>query len=76
MYDEPRLSEAEWDLIVELLERERNELPVEIHHTRNSSVRDELQQRAEMVRDCSAGCGTWRPACSTASRRVELRGTP
>lgn len=50
MYDEPRLSEAEWALVVELLERERSELPVEIHHTRSSSVRTELHDRAEMVR--------------------------
>jgi hypothetical protein len=50
MYEEPRLSEAEWALILELLERERSELPVEIHHTRSSSVRTELQERAEMVR--------------------------
>jgi hypothetical protein len=49
MNNEPRLSEAEWDLIVELLECERNELPVEIHHTRNSDVRTELQERADMV---------------------------
>ena len=50
MFEEPRLSEAEWALMIELLERERNELPVEIHHTRSSSVRAELHQRAEMVR--------------------------
>ncbi len=50
MYDEPRLSDEEWDLIVELLECERNELPVEIHHTRNASVYQELQHRAEVVR--------------------------
>lgn len=50
MYDEPKLSEAEWALIVELLERERSELPVEIHHTRSSSVRGELHERSEMVR--------------------------
>jgi hypothetical protein len=49
MNDEPKLSEQEWDLIVELLECERNELPVEIHHTRNSDVRTELQERADMV---------------------------
>jgi hypothetical protein len=51
MYDEPRLSDAEWALVLELLERERSELPVEIHHTRSSSVRSELQQRAEIVRE-------------------------
>jgi hypothetical protein len=49
MNDEPRLSDEEWDLIVELLECERNELPVEIHHTRNANVRAELQQRADLV---------------------------
>ncbi len=50
MHEEPKLSEAEWDLIVELLERERSDLPVEIHHTRSAGVRTELQQRADMVR--------------------------
>jgi len=50
MYDEPRLSDEEWDLVVELLECERNELPVEIHHTRSAGVRADLQHRAEMVR--------------------------
>jgi hypothetical protein len=49
MNDEPKLSEAEWELIVELLECERNELPVEIHHTRNTDIRAELQERADMV---------------------------
>ena len=50
MCDEPKLSDAEWELIVELLEREHGELPVEIHHTRSSGVRAELHDRAEMVR--------------------------
>jgi hypothetical protein len=49
MRDEPRLSDEEWDLIVELLECERNELPVEIHHTRSAGVRTDLQRRAELV---------------------------
>jgi hypothetical protein len=51
MRDQPRLSESEWDLIVELLEQERNELPVEIHHCRNSDVRTELHERAEVVQN-------------------------
>ncbi len=50
MYDEPRLLDEEWELVVELLEREQSELPVEIHHTRNSSVHEELQHRMKMVR--------------------------
>ena len=49
MYGEPRLSDEEWDLIVELLECERNELPVEIHHTNSASVRTDLQHRADLV---------------------------
>ena len=50
MYDESRLSSAEWELIIEMLERERSELPVEIHHTRSSQMRDELSSRREMIR--------------------------
>lgn len=50
MLDDLKLSEAEWGLVLDLLERERNDLPVEIRHTRSSSVRAELQDRAEMVR--------------------------
>jgi hypothetical protein len=54
MCDQPKLSELEWDLIVELLEQERSELPVEIHHTRNSGVRGELHERAELVQNLLA----------------------
>ncbi len=51
MTDQPELSEAEWALVANLLERERGELSVEIRHTRTATVRDELRQRAEMVKD-------------------------
>ena len=51
MTDQPELSESEWALVANLLERERGELSVEIRHTRTSTVRDELRQRAEMVKD-------------------------
>lgn len=50
MSDHPKLTEAEWALIVELLERELQELPVEIHHTRTSSFRDDLRNRRDMIR--------------------------
>jgi hypothetical protein len=50
MYDEPRLSDDEWNLIVELLDCELSELPTEIHHTHNSEVRAELQSRMDLVR--------------------------
>ena len=51
MYNEPKLSEAEWALVIELLEREHDELPAEMHHTRNSEMRDDLQHRADLVRE-------------------------
>ncbi len=54
MYDEPKLTDAQWALVVELLERERNELPVEHHHSRNARVRASLDQRAAMVRELLA----------------------
>ena len=50
MIEQPQLTGAEWALIVELLEREHNELPTEIHHTRTASVRDELRARQAAVR--------------------------
>ncbi len=46
---QPELSEAEWALIVELLQRERSELPPEIHHTRTASVREDLHRRLGLV---------------------------
>lgn len=49
MHDQPELTESEWGLICELLDRERSELPTEIHHTRTRGLRQELQQRRTMV---------------------------
>lgn len=49
MHDQLMLTDAEWQLVVELLEREQRELPPEIHHTRTSSVRTELHERLETV---------------------------
>jgi hypothetical protein len=49
--NEPKLSQAEWALLLELLQREQDELPVEIHHCRVSSYRDDLRNRLEMVRE-------------------------
>lgn len=65
MVDEPKLSDQEWELIVELLECERNELPIEIHHTRNSDVRAELQQRLSLV---SQLLGRFQQAVATCGR--------
>ncbi len=50
MPEQAELSATEWELIIALLEREESELPSEIHHTRSSSVRDQLRERQEVVR--------------------------
>ena len=49
MNTRPDLSEAEWELVIELLQREQSELPTEIHHTRVSAMRDALRKRRESV---------------------------
>ena len=49
MIGQPELSPEEWALIVELLERERGELPSELRHTRLASMREDLRHRAKMV---------------------------
>ena len=46
---QPVLTRDEWTLMVELLERERNELPAEIHHTRTTTFRQQLRERREMI---------------------------
>jgi hypothetical protein len=46
---EPVLTEAEWTLILELLSRERRDLPIEIHHTRTRKYRDQLRQRLRLI---------------------------
>jgi len=50
MSEQPKLSEAELALVIELLQREHHDLPTEIHHCRVASYRDELKHRHEMVR--------------------------
>jgi hypothetical protein len=49
MFAGENLSEAERSLLLELLEREQSELPVEIRHTRNAVMREELHRRAKLV---------------------------
>ena len=51
MNDQPKLSEAEWALVRELLEREHHDLPAELHHTRVTSYREELRRRVETVKN-------------------------
>ena len=42
-------SDRDWDLIVELLEREKKELPSEIHHTSKSEYRGALRERRDQI---------------------------
>jgi len=39
------LSEAEWELVLELIRSELSTLPTEIRHTRTATMREELRRR-------------------------------
>jgi hypothetical protein len=41
--------DSDWDLIVELLEREERQLPVEIRHTDSHTYKDQLRARLVQV---------------------------
>jgi hypothetical protein len=43
------VSQAEWDLLVELVEREQSELHPEIRRSRTTEMRDQLHKRLELV---------------------------
>ncbi len=45
----PVLDKAEWDVVIELLERDRRELPVEIHHTATRECRQHLRDRLKII---------------------------
>ncbi len=46
---QPILTDAEWQLVIELLEEERRELPIEIRHTDSRAYRDQLHQRLDAI---------------------------
>ena len=48
---QPTLSDRDWDLILNLLETEREELPNEVHHTDNREMAQELASRRLLVED-------------------------
>lgn len=48
---ELKLSESERVLVTELLQREVEELHVEIHHSKAQTVREELRHRREVARE-------------------------
>ena len=47
--NEPKLTGEEWELLIELLENERSNLPPEIHHTRTAEVRERLHARLDLI---------------------------
>ncbi len=49
MLQELSWSDRDWDLMVELLEREVNELPSEIHHTSTAAYRETLRERRDQI---------------------------
>jgi hypothetical protein len=49
MNAQPKFSEAERALVIQLLQAEHHDLPHEIHHCRVPGYREELQHRHEMV---------------------------
>jgi hypothetical protein len=49
MKQQPSLSEDEWTLVIDLLEREQQKLPHEIHHTDLRTYRKELVEREQLV---------------------------
>lgn len=49
MTQQPQLTQTEWELVLELVEAERHDLPTELHHTDNAAVHKELQERKRVV---------------------------
>jgi hypothetical protein len=46
---QPALTETEWELVVELLEREQKQLQIEIWHADRGSFRQQLRLRLDLV---------------------------
>ena len=64
--ERPLLTEQEWDLALELLEREWRELVVEIRHTTTREMRDRLKEKLQLVEGLLAKVtqATARPAAA------------
>ena len=46
---QPLLSPAEWKVVLELLERERKDLPAEIRRSDHTRFREELRERERLI---------------------------
>ncbi len=49
MTDTPIFTQEELELMVDLLERERRDLPSEIHHTQTWGVKEDLRERMRTI---------------------------
>jgi hypothetical protein len=49
MMHQPEFTESEWQLLLELLDNERRELPPEIRHTDTPGVHDGLLERLAAI---------------------------
>lgn len=48
---QPALNEKEWSLVMQLLEAEQHDLPVEMRHTDSQRYSDALDERRTVVQD-------------------------
>jgi hypothetical protein len=56
------LTDEERDILIELLDRERTNLPVEIHHTRTAKFKALLKRRLDLVSSLFDRLAVPRPA--------------
>jgi hypothetical protein len=46
---QPTLTKEEWDLVIELIEREQKALHAEVHHTDSHAYRAKISERLDRV---------------------------
>jgi hypothetical protein len=63
-----KLSDAEWQVVEELLRHEQSDLPSEIHHTDSPTLGDELQKRQALVAGILERMSKAKPATKTQAR--------
>ena len=65
MHDQPKLSDAEWAVVLDLLQQESHELPVEIRHTKSQEFAKNLHERLDIVTSLIERIRSASPAEST-----------
>ncbi len=51
MYHQPELTDLEWEMVLDLLENEKRNLPPEIRRTHERHYHQELQERLKRIDD-------------------------